>query len=94
MTPELTDFQMGTERQLADRLKGRGIELSGRQVEGSTDPAIKGMVDGIRIWIYPEGACVIGRGTDRVFEKVDYSTLDELGSAFIEKVDEILNRSA
>jgi ribonucleotide monophosphatase NagD (HAD superfamily) len=92
VTPQLTNFQSETERELVERLRQQRVELSERQIVGSSDASVEATVNGIRIWISPDGACVIGRGTDTVFEKPDYATLDDLRAAFIDKVLEVLKR--
>lgn len=82
----LTDFQIATEELLAKRLREKGLSVSEREVEGRSEPFIRGTVGGVKVWIYADGACVIGRGVDRVLEKWDYSSPDELREAFVRQV--------
>jgi len=90
---ELNEFQKGTEARL------RGL-LGVRQVVGDFSIAGGGKEDALKIiigpyvsWIYPDGADVIGGGIDKRFEIVDYVSLEQLQSHYLEVVDALLIRS-
>ena len=87
---ELTVFQRETERLLEERLMTLGVSLEGRAVSGQEEIFVEATVKDIRIWIYLDEACVIGRAVDRVFEKWDYSSPDELRQAFVNCVISLL----
>jgi len=86
MTPGLTEFQTATESLLRQRLDAHGLVMSNREVSGTAEPFIVASVRDVKIWIYVDEACVIGRGVDRVFEVWDYESPTELGEAFIKQV--------
>jgi hypothetical protein len=82
----LTMFQRECERELMERIGAYGYELRNRRLSGEAEIFIEGEVDGLQVWIYEDEACIIGRGTERVFEKWDFDTQHDLIAAFIEKV--------
>jgi hypothetical protein len=83
---KLTAFQRETERSLRQRLGAVGVSIADRKVLGEVEAYIEARVDDVRIWIYSDEACVIGRGIDRVYEKWDFETEQKLKDAFIQQV--------
>lgn len=81
---ELNEFQIATERQLTDQLAAHGLMVVDRTVKGQSEAFIEGRVADVRFWIYLDEACIIGRGTDRVFERWDFDSPSDLRAAFIE----------
>lgn len=73
-----------------DRVAALGYELNDWLLTGETEIFIESEVNGVRLWIYEDEACIIGKGTERVFEKWDFDTQDELIAAFVEKVVAVL----
>jgi hypothetical protein len=88
--PELTEFQIVTEKALEELLAEFNRTLEGRKVSGRTEMFIEGHVDDINIWIYTDGACLIGRGVDRVLEKWGYDSLGDLRVAFLDQLRALL----
>lgn len=88
--PPLTEFQRLTESELVGRLDEKGIALADRRVQGTSEVFVSAKAKDVDIWIYIDGACVIGRGVDRVFEKWDYGSLGELRRGFVDLVLELL----
>ena len=86
VTERLTDFQRLTEAELNNSLSELGLALVDRDIEGVSEPFITGRIRDVTVWIYVNGACVIGPGVDRVYEKWDFLSLEELRRAFIDKV--------
>ena len=86
MTPELTEFQKVTETVLQQRLHARGLVMSNRALSGAVEPFIVAEVEGVKIWIYANEACVVGRGVDRVFEVWDYDSPSKLREAFVNQI--------
>jgi len=82
----LTGFQRETERRLAGALGRLGLVLADRILEGDIEPFVQASVGDVRIWIYSDEACVIGRGVDRVYERWDFASPEALATAFIEQV--------
>ena len=81
--PELSDFQIVTEAQLTDQLAAQGLAVVERQVKGESEVFIEGRVEDVRFWIYVDGACIIGRDVDRVFEKWDFDSPADLRTEFV-----------
>jgi hypothetical protein len=52
--------------------------------------AVKATVGTYEIWIYPDGANVLGGKVDKRFEIYDYRSLDDLQSALLKFVGELL----
>ena len=94
MTAHLTPFQLRTELSLGELLDRRGVRPSGRKIEGQSAPCICVAVDSTTLWIYVDGASIIGPGVDRVFEKWDYASLDALQADFLECVGGVLDMPA
>lgn len=87
---QLTEFQYETERALNRRLEAIGFVLENRKVLGEKEQYIAGEIQDVKVWIYTDEACVIGRGVDRVFERWDFDSLEELQEAFIRQVLDLL----
>ena len=64
MTAHLTPFQLRTELSLGELLDRRGVRPSGRKIEGQSAPYICIAVDSTTLWIYVDGASIIGPGVD------------------------------
>ena len=92
MTAQLTPFQQRTDRALAELLSGRDALAVEREIDGLTEPYIRVVVGDLSLWIYVDGASIIGPGVDRVFERWDYASLDALEAAFLACVDASLIR--
>jgi len=52
--------------------------------------AVKAAAGNYEIWIYPDGANVIGGKVDKRFEIYDHVSLDDLQKAFLKFVGELL----
>jgi hypothetical protein len=55
-------------------------------VKGHEETYVEADLGPIRIWLYEDGACWQGLGRDRVFETVDYDSLDDLQRALVTEV--------
>jgi hypothetical protein len=87
---QLTDFQVETERALEQSLEKVGVALEERKLRGETETYIEAKVHDLSVWIYTDEACVKGRGVDRVFEKWDFDSPQDLRRAFIKQVLDVL----
>jgi hypothetical protein len=91
MNEALTQFQV-QEAELQRRLAAIGLELRNRTVEGATEQFVSADIGEVRVWIYLDEACVIGGGIDRVFERWDYDSPEQLRDAFVEQVVGLFRR--
>ena len=88
---KLSHFQENCGNELMKIFRDRGHESrSWEIVEGSTETYIQADLGLIKIWIYEDGACWQGRGRDRVFEAIDYDSLDDLQREFLAEVGSAL----
>jgi hypothetical protein len=97
--PQLNQFQEDTQRKLMVLVEQKGRKANCETVAyhyGSMDPS-KTQEVGIRVtigdyetWIHPDGADVC-RGAEKVFEIYDYDSLDDLQSAYLKFVGELLD---
>lgn len=85
-------FQSSTQSALLSLLHELGATPSRVEVTGD-DATVEVDADQVRFWIYPDGACVIGRGADFVYEKWDYGSLDELREDFLSRVRLVMGSS-
>ena len=84
---ELTPFQEKCGDELRKVLGDLGHEArSWEVVKGREETYVEADLGHIKIWIYEDGACWQGLGRDRVFETVDYDSLDDLQQAFLTEV--------
>ena len=63
-------------------------------VKGREETYIEVNLDRVKIWIYEDGACWQGVGRNRVFEAVDYDSLDDLQRAFLAEISVALSKKA
>jgi hypothetical protein len=96
--PQLNQFQEDTQRKLTALVEQKGREANFETVAyhyGSIDDSktqefgIKVTIGDYETWIHPDGADVC-RGADKVFEIYDYASLDDLQSAYLKFVGELL----
>lgn len=59
---------------------------------GATESYYEGSFQGLQVWIYEDGACILSKRFSRVFEKYDFASLDDLSVAFLEQVEVLLRR--
>lgn len=88
----LTGFQQMCEATLRQNLEPLGLKLENREVRWIGEPAIRGEVDRINIWIYVNEAEIGGGDVDCRFERYDYDTPSELINAFVTKVISLVQR--
>jgi hypothetical protein len=83
----LSPFQEKCGEELRKVLRDLGHEARNWEVvKGREETYIEADIDPIKIWIYEDGACWQGLGRDRVFETVDYASLEHLQRAFLTEV--------
>jgi hypothetical protein len=94
--PVLNDFQLATERALAEALDGRGIRLENVEVTGETETCIRASLggSGLEVFVYEDGAGILGPSLDRRFEVEDFAGLEALRQAFVLEAVEWAARSA
>jgi hypothetical protein len=63
-------------------------------VKGRGETYVEADVGPLKLWIYDDGACWQGVGRDRVYEAVDYDSLDDLQRAFLADVAALLTPGA
>lgn len=92
---KLSPFQDKCGHELRKVLRDLGHEArSWEVVKGREETYVEADFGPIKIWIYEDGACWQGRGRDRVFEAVDYDSLDDLQRAFLAEVTSALTHDA
>lgn len=80
----LTAFQKQCGTELTAILRMRNCEpRTWDVVKGHDETYIEVDLGSIKLWIYEDGACWQGDGRDRVFEAIDYDSLDDLQQAFL-----------
>jgi hypothetical protein len=91
----LTEFQIETERQLLTRLDEIRVKPGLRAMSGENEPHVELRIADVAVWIYPDpGASVIGRGVDRMIEKWDYDSPEQLRSDVIDTVVSLFGRES
>ena len=48
---------------------------------------------GVKLWIYSDGACIIGNGADFVYERWDYDDLGALREEFLRRVRKVISKA-
>jgi hypothetical protein len=97
---ELSDFQKITQERVrkifAERGRVANFEIGTIRATSITpeEVALKFTFDGYTSWIYLDGADVIGRDVDKVFEVYDFRSLDELREAYVTLVEILLEKNA
>jgi hypothetical protein len=82
-----SSFQDKCAAELTKVLQDLGHEArSWEVVKGCEETYIEADLGAVKIWIYEDGACWQGGGRDRVFEAVDYDSLDDLSRVFLAEV--------
>lgn len=89
----LNRFQVDMLDRLKDDLNRLRISHTEEVVGGQSEYAAKLCFNGFEVWIYEEGANVIGPETDNRFEIYDYESLDALGLSVAEFVATTLARA-
>lgn len=91
-------FQLACEEELDAALGRLGRTLSERIVSIGPfgEPMIHAQIPDspLQVWIYSDGAEVVGAGEDRHFERWDWRTPSELQAAFIEAVVQAMSTVA
>jgi len=84
----LTDFQIRCELRLSGALRQIGGSISGRMLNGQGEPYVSGGVSDsdLEFWIYEDGADFKSSRGSKVFEELDFGSLDDLAEAFIASV--------
>jgi hypothetical protein len=72
------------------------MRLENVEVTGETETCIRASLggSGIEVFVYEDGAGILGPGLDRRFELDDFATLDALRQAFVLEAAEWAARSA
>jgi hypothetical protein len=84
---ELSSFQKACGDELKKAVLQLGHEIRNWDVvSGREETYIEAEVPPLKIWIYQDGADWQGLGRKRVFELVDYDSLDDLQRAFLAEV--------
>jgi hypothetical protein len=91
MERELATFQTGCEERLTAALARLGRRVAGRRLDGQSETYITGSIEGrnITFWIYEEGADFHAGKRHRLFERLDYGSLDDLAGGFVAKLTEV-----
>lgn len=96
---QINSFQQDTQRKVASILAERGqsgrfaiVELPPEPfgAEKTNELAIKLTVSGYELWVYADGANVLGDNVDKRFEISDYNSLADLQSGLLEFFRELL----
>lgn len=93
LMPELNDYQAVAHKELSALLNDLNVRPTRNALTGRQEATIEIEADGVRIWIYADGACVVGRGVDRVLEKWDYDSPAELLNEFLLLVRQAFQRT-
>jgi len=81
-----TNFQEKCSNKMFEKLKDLGISLTRWDyVDGTEESYYEGEYNGIRLWIYDDGACIKVKTGSYLFEELDYRTKDDLIDDFINK---------
>ena len=96
MRRELTNFQIECEKGITTALEQLGKRIADRRIDGVSETYITGCIQDsdITFWIYADGADFRTANEHRVFERLDYESLVELGCAFIEALLKTVQRQA
>ena len=89
MDPEFRDL---TKLDVEKLLLSSGVKFSVREYEGK-DPATKVSIHRpvpIEVWIYSDGAGILGDALDERFEKPDFHSLEALREAFIGRLSSLV----
>ena len=86
--PSLNEFQIECEKALIDALASPIVE---RSISGIKESFIVGYLPNteLKIYIYLDGAEVVGNSVDERFESADYDSLADLQRDFISKAVEL-----
>jgi len=91
---QLNEYQTGTRDQLIRLLSELRVKPDHMNISGVQEATLEMAADGVRIWVYPDGACLVGNGVDRVYEQWDYKDLAALRMAFLADVGMIFHSSS
>lgn len=97
MNNQLSEFQITTEAALARHLADHDRRLVDRRVEydlRDESTTIVTHIDGTdaTVWLYEDGACLSANAQQRVFEALDFRTLEALRSALLAAVATAVTR--
>ncbi len=92
---KLTSFQEKCGDELGKVLRSLGHEARKWEVvKGREETYVEVDLGQMKVWIYEDGACWQGYNRDRIFEAVDYNSLDDLQRAFLKEVVAALTQAA
>lgn len=90
MSASLGSFQIEVWSKLSTLFNGREVQAFDEVIHGRTEDYVKISIDDLTLWLYHDGAGILGPGIDDRFEWQDYQSLNELGAAFLVRVEQLL----
>ena len=91
---QFNEFQKSTEAGLKELLAAIGCDADFGVDGGPDEFAVKVTTGKYTSWIVPDGAVVGGEGIDKCFEIYDYDSLDDLQSAFLAFMKDLLSSTS
>lgn len=88
----LSPGQIEAEKSIEEMLRRNGLETSEREIIVQKEPCIHFKVRGYEIWLYAEGASLVGPGWDGMYEKPDFKSVTELFMKVRDDLEGILTK--
>lgn len=90
---EANEFQKTTQHELLTLLGELGVAPSRVEITGRDNATVEIDTGGVKLWIYSDGACIIGNGADFVYERWDYDDLGALREEFLRRVRKVISKA-
>lgn len=87
------NFQSSLRSTLVAALERRNRLLEEAEFGFGDDHAIRilDVASGLELWVYRDGASIVGIGNDEMFETIDCDDLDQLAAAVVVHVERLLD---
>lgn len=90
MNDDLTQFQLATTQAIRVMLAERKRNIESEELSGSRQKYVILSVAGHQVYVYEDGAEILGNGLDMRFEREDYPSLEHLQRDMLSQLSGLL----